>query len=147
MPLYFDFDFKMKQQTRIPTSALVELSKKIFTIWGRDPPKFLITRRVSCYYKTTKSEAYWSGGFHLWVFGNYTTETATKLRVDCLKAGVLDDFLKRYDIYNSASDAYDESPAIRSNGLLLVGDRKLGVKCSPHFISYYSMVGELEYGW
>ena len=66
MPLYFDFDFKMKSSTRIPTSAMVELSRKIFTIGELDPPKFLITRRVSCYYKTTKSEAYWASGFHLW---------------------------------------------------------------------------------
>ena len=41
MPLYFDFDFKMKEATRIPTAAMVELSRKIFTILGEVPPKWL----------------------------------------------------------------------------------------------------------
>jgi len=112
MPLYFDFDFKMKISTSIPTTAMVKVSKKIYTILGEEPQKWLITRRVSCYHKETKSETYWQSGFHLWIFGKYSTETATELRLKCLKAGVLDDFLKEWNIYNSASDAYDESPAI-----------------------------------
>ena len=134
MPIYFDFDFKMKEQTTIPTSAMVELSKEIFKIWGEDPPKFLLTRRCHCYYKTTKSEAYWASGFHLWVFGKHSTEKATELRLKCLAAGVLKSFLERYNIYNSPSDAFDQSPAIR-NGLIIVGDRKPHVDCSPHFIA------------
>lgn len=147
MPMYLDFDFKMKVETRIPTTALLEVCRKIFKFLGEEPQKFLLTRRNGCYYKETKSESYWKSGFHLWVFGKYSTQTATDLRLKCLEAGVLDSFLKDYQIYNKPSDVYDGSPAIRSNGLLLVGDRKLGVKCSPHFICYYSMVGELEYGW
>ena len=70
MPLYFDFDFKMKVETRIPTCAMVEVSKKIFTILGEDPPKFLLTRRVACYLKQTKSETYWKSGFHLWILAS-----------------------------------------------------------------------------
>ena len=147
MPLYYDFDFKMKHETSIPTSAMVELSKEIFKILGEDPPKFVLTRRCHCYYKTTKSEQYWASGFHLWVFGKYSTPKATELRLKCLAAGVLDDFLKRYNIYNSPSDAFDQSPAIRSNGLIIIGDRKPNVDCSPHFIAFYSVVGELDYGW
>ena len=147
MPLYYDFDFKMKEQTNIPTSAMVELSREIFKIMGKDPPKFLITRRCVCYYKTTKSEQYWASGFHLWVFGQYSTPKATELRLKCLEARVLDSFLERYNIYNSPSDAFDQSPAIRSNGLIIVGDRKPKVDCSPHFIAFYSIVGELDYGW
>ena len=149
MPLYYDFDFKMEAETSIPTSAMVELSREIFKILGEDPPKFLITRRCSCYYKETKKEpeGFWKSGFHLWVFkkGGYSTQDVIDLRLKCLEAGVLDSFLERYSIYNPPSDAFDESPGIRSNGLIIVGDRKKGL--DPHYIAYYSQVGELDYEW
>ena len=98
---------------------------------GEDPPKFLITRRCSCYKKETKSEpeGFWKSGFHLWVFkkGGYSTQDVIDLRLKCLEARVLDSFLERYSIYNPPSDAFDASPGIRSNGLIIVGDRKRGL--------------------
>ena len=55
MNLYFDFDFKSDTNIRIPTTAMISLCQKIFTILGETPKKWLLTRRVSAYFKQTKN--------------------------------------------------------------------------------------------
>ena len=143
-PIYLDFDFKGREPTQLVTADLVKLAKKMVKrVGGSD---FVLSRRESSYIKTTKKEQFHAFGFHLWIFGEYSLQQCKDLRDYVLKDQLLTPLRKKYNFYNSDENAVDPSPALRANGLFLIGDRKPGLECAPHFICY-AKGKEREHGW
>ena len=142
MNCYCDFDFKGREPISLETNDLAKFAKKVSKIIGS--PKFLVTKRVSSYFKTTKNEQYHSYGFHLWFFGKFSLVQCKLVRDTILSQKLLDPLRKKYNFYNSDPNAVDKGPILRSNGLYITGDRKTAA--GPHFICYANGK-ELEYGW
>ena len=144
MNIALDFDFKGREPTSLATTDLVKFSKKVAKIVGAS--NIVLTKRTSSYLKVTKKEQCHAFGFHLWIIGKFSLPQCQEVRDGILSEKLLNPLRRKYNFYNSDEDAVDKSPALRANGLYLVGDRKLGLVASPHFICYANGK-ELEYGW
>ena len=144
MNMYLDFDFKGREPVQLLTLDLAKFAKKVGKLVGSQD--IVLTKRCYSYIKTTKSEQYHAFGFHLWVLGKFSLKQCKMVRDTIISDHMLTPLRKKYNFYNLDENCVDKSPALRSNGLFIVGDRKPGLECGPHFICYAK--GKVfEHGW
>ena len=142
MNLYLDFDCKSREPVQFETKDLARFAKKVGKLLGA--PEFVITKRVASYLKTTKTEQYHAFGFHLWFIGKFSRNQCKTVRDTILTQRLLDTLRKKYNFYNDDDDVVDYRPALRSNGLYIIGDRKQAAP--PHYICH-AKGKEKTFGW
>ena len=75
MNMYLDFDFKSAEPVTLKDHDIAAFGESLVALLP-EPHEFVITRRVSSYYKHTKRESYHSWGFHIWIFGKFSLQHA-----------------------------------------------------------------------
>ena len=142
MNIYLDFDCKSREPIQFETKDLARFATIVGTVLGS--PEFVLTKRVASYLKTTKTEQFHAFGFHLWFLGKFSLTQCQLVRDTILSQKLLDPLRKKYNFYNDDEDVVDKRPALRSNGLYFVGDRK---KVAPsHYICHAKGKKRL-FGW
>ena len=142
MNIYLDFDCKSREPVQFETKDLARFARKVSKLLGS--PEFVITKRVASYLKSTKTEKYHAFGFHLWFLGKFSRTQCKLVRDSILCQRLLDPLRRKYNFYNEDDDVVDNRPALRSNGLYLIGDRK---KAAPAHYICHAKGKEMPYGW
>jgi len=133
-PIFIDIDLRLTEITSIPDQVFIDLAQEIVKQMDIDVVEAVLTRRVAAYTCTKGKKAVIKHGFHIYISEKRNRQYQMDLREKCLK-NIDWSVFDRYNNMLQPKDIYDSALAKQSNGLMMIGDRKVA-DCTPHYIFF-----------
>jgi len=132
-PICIDIDLRLSKPEVIPDKAFIDLASNICIIANLGPVNVVVTRRTACYYDESTKQI--KHGCHIYLNVLRPKKFQVALRDMCLKH--IDwSIFDRYSNIEVPEKMYDIALPRKSNGLILIGDRKKYKVASPHYICF-----------